>query len=1118
MSKPHIELLIEDESGQDVVAYPFVNAKHVSLSNGMNIGEMIDGDVSMPTVTHDTTAIKVGVGNSDVSSSIVDSAVNMTVKGQTYQNILPDPTLRNEMQGKSMQRLNEGYDNIEVVDGVSKSAILKGQTLVNCIKVISYMTTAWPAIKLENVLIQPNKKYIAILKHLPVDCQWAITNIGESQSVHVQYNKAMYSIFTSSSTTTANLLLHINKVVETDLTLEELQKVQPMVIEYQEGMENWDIPYFEGMQSVKMPVLCTTGKNLFDSSTEIVTGQGISSVNGLPYNTSTHSHTGFLRAKPNTSYTITQSHDRTWVFAYDKNKEYIKVVKTDVTSGGSFVTPNDTSYIRLDVNTANVLEIVNGVQIEEGSTATSYEPYKSNILTTPEEIVLRSLPNGVKDTLNLNTGEYVQRIGEIVLDGGENWVVDSNVFNNTYRFALTISNMIRKNWHDTITQEQFVKSNVFKSLDLRVEAHILDTEHLTGWDASRMILNINKAKLSENSVNALKTYLQQNPITVQYELAEPIIKTVDLSSHENWEKIVLDGKSSENWQQNTHDENFAQFDGYSNFCLYSLNLPLANKGLLCDKLPYFNYDSGFRNICVEGISDGGGYRLVFMRIKTNKLPSNDIIGLKQYLQQNPITIWHQTTTTQDNSIREMLSFANGHIQVSSEAENSLLPFVQYEIPTKNSYHMDLMKANTLYTMKAKTVSGTFTIDGTSYNVNANGTFTSPSSMTDKLLIMNNKTNEEVMLLEGNVIDKTIPYFKGIKSAFEDEEGIEIVSIGKNLFNVNLHSSITVREDGVYEINTSDWDKSNVLYTLKPNTTYTLSFYTDHSHCWTCIKINGNTTSLKINESYSKSFTTDGTGIVSLGVYANTEVNVGITFISIQLEENDLNTTHEPHKSNTTKIPLLSPLRSLPNGVYDEIILNRENNNVKMIRRVGKVVLNGEEDWTHEDRWHRWYSSCMNMARANDYATMILNNSENLPVIKNNTFLRDGTYGISGYELTSNYPNQNWIYIRPKNVSNTQALQSLLSQNPTTVLYELATPIITEIDLEGYPYAYKDGHIFLNSDIVPTTEITYSINQAQQIESANENLQRHEKEISHLQKLIAQYIQVEYESTLLSLKI
>ena len=35
-----------------------------------------------------------------------------------------------------------------------------------------------------------------------------------------------------------------------------------MIIEYQEGMENWDIPYFEGMESVKSPVVKMVGKNL----------------------------------------------------------------------------------------------------------------------------------------------------------------------------------------------------------------------------------------------------------------------------------------------------------------------------------------------------------------------------------------------------------------------------------------------------------------------------------------------------------------------------------------------------------------------------------------------------------------------------------------------------------------------------------------------------------------------------------------------------------------------------------------------------------------------------------------------------------------------------------------
>ena len=38
--------------------------------------------------------------------------------------------------------------------------------------------------------------------------------------------------------------------------------------------------------------------------------------------------------------------------------------------------------------------------------------YKTSILSLPEEVVLRSLPDGTCDTLNVETGEYVQKIGE----------------------------------------------------------------------------------------------------------------------------------------------------------------------------------------------------------------------------------------------------------------------------------------------------------------------------------------------------------------------------------------------------------------------------------------------------------------------------------------------------------------------------------------------------------------------------------------------------------------------------------------------------------------------------------------------------------------------------------
>ena len=49
------------------------------------------------------------------------------------------------------------------------------------------------------------------------------------------------------------------------------------------------------------------------------------------------------------------------------------------------------------------------IQLEEGSTATSYETHKSNILTVNEDVTLRGIGN-VQDTLDLLTGEVTERI------------------------------------------------------------------------------------------------------------------------------------------------------------------------------------------------------------------------------------------------------------------------------------------------------------------------------------------------------------------------------------------------------------------------------------------------------------------------------------------------------------------------------------------------------------------------------------------------------------------------------------------------------------------------------------------------------------------------------------
>ena len=73
-------------------------------------------------------------------------------------------------------------------------------------------------------------------------------------------------------------------------------------------------------------------------------------------------------------------------------------------------------------NSAGKFLSVNNFMMEKGSAATPYEPHKSNILSTPQDLELRGIGN-VKDELNLATGELTQRIGEVVFDGSidEGW-------------------------------------------------------------------------------------------------------------------------------------------------------------------------------------------------------------------------------------------------------------------------------------------------------------------------------------------------------------------------------------------------------------------------------------------------------------------------------------------------------------------------------------------------------------------------------------------------------------------------------------------------------------------------------------------------------------------------
>lgn len=328
-----------------------------------------------------------------------------------------------------------------------KSAILKGQTLVNLSPFKSLMDVT-PSVLNENSVVwygsvnkeyfnysmfKPNTKYI-VKFGLGTPSRFKGTyisglNMPNKNGYYTEHN----DIFTTPQTIPTEGNLYLKGIDGDVVTKEEYSKIEVMIIEYQEGMENWDIPYFDGMQSVKMPVLTTTGKNLFDiekaenkyftldlNLVDVVDNSGVKT-------------SDYIKVKPNTTYTFIQGgidftsapHNVWFTYAFYKNKTGVVCDGYDKRQGGDagvkqqlyhrITTPKDCEYLKVG---ARFLSYDNawGMLVEgDYISSLTYEPYKSNILTVNEEVELGSVGD-VKDELNLLTGELTQRIGQELLN------------------------------------------------------------------------------------------------------------------------------------------------------------------------------------------------------------------------------------------------------------------------------------------------------------------------------------------------------------------------------------------------------------------------------------------------------------------------------------------------------------------------------------------------------------------------------------------------------------------------------------------------------------------------------------------------------------------------------
>ena len=279
------------------------------------------------------------------------------------------------------------------------------------------------------------------------------------------------------------------------------------------------ISYFEGLKSVgqgnKIEVLSLTD-NLF-SKDDFVVGStnsivGDKFVIDSKVNRITHRTPIPVQMYEYLEFDYAINNINTYLYELDSNDNILKAYGWSKYSYVRAITPN-TKYIRIIFS----YEDGRDMSLDDYDRIRPFLTPKYDKKTIPH--TLRSLPNGIKDTIEKRGNKYVkvQRCGEVTLSGYENYalnITQTSTLNFVSKFSIP---------NKKFTKE--VGSYICNNLSIveHGNAWDKDVEGVHSSDNSLLYINVSKSKLSSEDVEGFKTWLQSNPITVVYELETPQI-------------------------------------------------------------------------------------------------------------------------------------------------------------------------------------------------------------------------------------------------------------------------------------------------------------------------------------------------------------------------------------------------------------------------------------------------------------------------------------------------------------------------------------------------------------------------------------------------------------------
>ena len=823
--------------------------------------------------------------------------------------------------------------------------------------------------------------------------------------------------------------------------------------------------------------------------------------------------------KQNTSYTL--SYDCKYIDLGNGNSGYRGTVLGFLYTDGSLIEeplaasydnwmnrkvtsdPNKTvqSIIRT-YGTSNLYidTFIKNIQLEEGDTATEYEPYYNQTQT----VYLNSpLLKGDEVVYKESKLCHYHKMGSVVLDGSndEGWAMTSNdAYNYTSKstMAFQTSRIPRKYGNESIIlrSDKFICEGKPTTAS---ELLINDKEILRPFSSTSTSLGvcISKSKLSTQDLNGFRQWLSENPTTVVYELANPYYETI--STSELLLPITTNCKllTSSNIPLTTMSTRvFTEEVNILANTQYSLNFN-------SDVASTVNITLGGTVLSNQAIVKGYNR----LSITTPSTLVNSLL----IIEGSGVNISEVVVTEYDEGVYEYIeglksSFEDGWIPsdnilnsylVSKHSNNtyayniSVKPYTDYTLffpylITDNCTNVYAVYKNgssalVSYTTKSSISPIKFNSkECTSLNIlgrlrRNDGTLPikdDPESLDDNW-------NKGLVLFEG---DWTHLHLTEEDFNHLEQYKVEYKVVGKNKFDENNFSFLAnesiINFNGIKCYKYIDGSKHHTyIDKFKPNTqyTFTLKAYRDKGNenqgIGYYLKYSDGTEVqyILINNndgSFSCSFTSSvGKTVIGFRNTWNHSANVYLDLENSQIEEGTVATEYEPYKESIQTVYLNSPL--LKGDTIEEI-----DGEVYHVHRCSKVILDGSQYVgsvveTADGLGFRCYASLSDtlygVAIPGQWGSLEPEHDSEILKLNRNAFNENTTHH------DTLYAQYGAIYINFSKdtlpTASSQIIKQWLQANPTTVVYELATPTYELIPSSSIVCkSYPNGHLDFDTNV------------------------------------------------------